>query len=596
MKNYLRDSRHSEEILQPSSQIRLKRIQRYHEIDPKTFPAILHMNNDTLNYYDSLKRLRREVITQYKMGNKIPETISILIPSTEESTVTRLKKQLELPIIGLRSSTRSKKFSLRQFSTIKEAGASPNTLAFHARFQPILITNTILNFNLSYLDKEQTRVKKYIDSLFVGSQKRRFKTRFNKTDRTEACYQRFKKIGEKEYGIENFKNWLKRSSKREFNDQSDKRILVVISHQTLDRIISETVSNYKGMPKKRWNYQRILANYPNTVYDIECSVEKYVRLHPQHFDITGLKTEKLPWDIGDEKQAGTDVFELLLNNPENISQLKKVKCMIVDLLIANIPINRKISDLCFFTAPHLVEGFGGKKIKEFQKYMIDLYAVDQNNELKAIFELKGRTAQRNNAGLHDSFPEMMDLMYLSIKHPNILCAWVDIRITDDSVIYTIIPTKKKKFPLKIGEEQLTLINPMLYKVMRSPELQQLIGEEILTIWKTGLNELENPNGVLDQIDNKKLVNSKIISSSAIKEFTTDMKKVIIAVAKKYNFKPSIISVEDVLRIFEKQVNFLKSRKFPTNLQKWTPGKLWKNKMNLALQLDYYQQYQKYKNI
>lgn len=184
-------------------------------------------------------------------------------------------------------------------------------------------------------------------------------------------------------------------------------------------------------------------------------------------------------------------------------------------------------------------------------------------------------------------------MYLSMKHPDIFCAFVDIRITNNSVIYSIIPAKRKGISPKIRREQLESINPMLYKVMRSPELQQFIGDHILTIWKSGSSEMGNQTENLDLVDDSKLVRTKIEKGYEIRKFTSEMREIIEKVANRFNFSPSMIKASDVSRVFMEQIRYLKTHKFPDNLHEWTPGKLWKNKMNLALQVDYYYQLKKF---
>ncbi|MHA2226622.1 MAG: hypothetical protein ACXAC8_15535 [Candidatus Hodarchaeales archaeon] len=597
MKDDSTEKCHNEEALNHQDLAESIRTQKYENINPEEFSSVVNMKNDTLNYYDSLKRLKGEVINQYGAGGETQKTINIAIPYNKKFTVTLLKKQINLPLIRLKSNSwgRNGHYSIRKFSSIKKLGATPNTLAFHAQFQPVVVGNSSINFNLTSLDFELSKVKNYIDSLFIGTFKRDFKAKLNKADSTRGRYQRFKTIGEEEYNIENFKDWLKRSGKKEFNSQSNKKIVVSFSHQTIDGVVSKTVSQYKNIPKKRWNYQNIIDVHPKTVYDLNYDVNEFIHAHPHHFNVTGLKANRLSWDIGDEKQAGTEVFEVLLNNPENLEQLQIIKQAILDLISINVSLKRGISELIFATAPHLIEGFGGNKVKEFQNYMIDFYAVDQHNELIAIFQLKGRSALKNNSGLHNSFPEMMDLMYLSAKHPDIFFAFVDIRITDNSVIYSIIPATRKGISLKIRKKQLESINPMLYRVMRSPELQQYIGDHILTIWKSISSEMENQNDLLDLVDDSKLVTSGIKNGNEIKKFTTEMREVIKKVANRFNFPPSMIRVDDVSRVFKEQIIYLITHKFPDNLHEWTPGKLWKNKMNLALQVDYYHQFKKYIN-
>jgi len=110
---------------------------------------------------------------------------------------------------------------------------------------------------------------------------------------------------------------------------------------------------------------------------------------------------------------------MLLNNPENIKPIQPIKQAILDLRSDNVSSSEEISRIIFVSAPHLINGYSSNKIKEFQNYLIDLYAINQHNEIRAVFQLKGRSALKNNSGLHNSYPEMMDLIYLSMKHPDI---------------------------------------------------------------------------------------------------------------------------------------------------------------------------------
>jgi len=75
-----------------------------------------------------------------------------------------------------------------------------------------------------------------------------------------------------------------------------------------------------------------------------------------------------------------------------------------------------------------------------------------------------------------------------------------------------------------------------------------------------------------------------------------MQEIVKEVAKRFDFDSQIIKTDAVSRVFKLILEHLRSHKYPDNLHKWTTGDLWKRKVNVALQIDYYNQYQKHFQI
>lgn len=522
----------------------------YNDVDPKYYKFNYSKYYSIGEYYNSVRALDNlRLIQGLKQKDKF-----LYICYNDRLTVKQFKEKYGITLANL---AMTRKGGYLYAPGVIRVPSNQNTINFNLKYCPkrILIDGeSNLRFNITYLQDDLKHLMNYFKSRLEPKNLDIFLRRIRHSKHsTTNTYNLYKIIFEENNLIDDWDVLVNGGEKFYYNIQKDLNIIVRSTEQDIEQLLEETLSQYEKKPRII-DYQGKLKikevnSLRSTLHDVANNFFRKSR-------VKALVKGKAAFDVVDEIWGGTELLQNLINDPDKKHEVLK---------------HLDLSDVQMTKDLKAVRGLGqrnDKLGKDVQNYLIDLYVIDEDDNIVVILQLKGRSAN-SNVSLNDSITQMADLAYLSHKYPKIKAYWVDIQATDQ-IYFTFTSIK--------NSGKLVDHDPIIYRLLIDDEFKKFMGKRILESWR-------NSRAAIDELNSSTITR---INDDRMRMFKPKMQKVIDKIKMKYQLQDSSINVDAVSNLFENQIKGLKLIQIPEKLNNWSINKFWKRRWNKDLHTHYYQ--------